>query len=69
MEGILLDTVAFGFTVAILHGAILAAAATGVLFGYMAEEERAGVRLLWAEWPVYEKPEAPPVERKLRIAA
>ncbi len=69
MEGILLDTVAFGFTVAILHGAILVAAATGALFGYMLDEERTGVRLLWAEWPVYEKAEAPPVERKLRIAA
>jgi len=52
MEGILLDTVAFGFTTAAIHGAILIAAATGALFGYMEEEERAGARLTWAEWPV-----------------
>lgn len=69
MEGILLDTVAFGFGGATLHAVILALAATGPLFGYMAEAERTGARLLWAEWPVVEKAEAPPVERKLRIAA
>lgn len=69
MEGILLDTVAFGFHVAALHGAIVVAAATGALFGFMEEEERTGARLLWAEWPVYGKAEAPPVERELRIAA
>lgn len=69
MEGILLDTVAFGFLVAALHGAIVVAAATGILFGYMTEEERTGARLPWAEWPVYEKAMAPPVERKLRVAA
>lgn len=69
MEGILLDTVAFGFGGAVLNAVMLALAATGVLFGYMAEHERTGARLLWAEWPVYEKAEAPPVERELRIAA
>jgi len=69
MEGILLDTVAFGFTTAAIHGAILIAAATGALFGYMEEEERAGARLTWAEWPVYGTTAVPPVERELKIAA
>lgn len=69
MEGILLDTVAFEFTTAVIHGAILIAAATGAFFGYMEEEERAGARLTWADWPVYGKIVAPPVERELKIAA
>jgi len=69
MEGILLDTVAFGFTTAAIHGAIIIAAATGALFGYMEEEERAGARLTWADWPLYGKTVAPPVERELKIAA
>jgi len=42
MEGILLDAVVFGFDVAALHVAIVTMAATGALFGYMAEEERTG---------------------------
>lgn len=69
MEDILLDAVVFGFDVAALHVAIVTMAATGALFGYMAEEERTGARLFWAEWPVYEKVEAPTVERELRAAA
>lgn len=68
MEGILLDTVAFGFAVATLYAVIPLAAAIALL-GYMAKAERTGARLLWAEWPVFETAEAPPVERKLRIAA
>ena len=68
MEGIALATEFIG-SVAYLGGvALLAFVASGVLFGYMAEEEHKGNRLLWAEWPLPEAGETV-VEEEFRMAA
>jgi hypothetical protein len=68
MEGIALATELIG-TVAYLGGvALLAFVASGVLFGYMAEEEKSGKRLYWAEWPIPEAEESV-VEEEFRMAA
>ncbi len=53
MEGIILDPAVYGslasaIGVLILLGIVVAI----VLFGYMADEERGGRRLFWAEWPL-----------------
>jgi len=48
--------------------ALLAFVASGVLFGYMAEEEKSGKRLYWAEWPLPEEGETA-VEEEYRMAA
>lgn len=69
MEGILLD---LGTAVSPwpFMGALaaLALAAGTILLGYMAEEEKAGRRLFWAEWPLPEREEAPG-EEEYRMAA
>ncbi|HEX9136941.1 MAG TPA: hypothetical protein VF905_08355 [Nitrospirota bacterium] len=68
MEGIALATEFIG-SVAYLSGvALLAFVASGVLFGYMAEEEKSGKRLYWAEWPIPEAEESV-VEEEFRMAA
>ena len=68
MEGIALATEFIG-SVAYLGGvALLAFVASGVLFGYMAEEEGKGNRLFWAEWPLPESGETA-VEEEFRMAA
>ena len=68
MEGIALATEFIG-SVAYLGGvALLAFVASGVLFGYMAEEEHKGNRLFWAEWPLPESGETA-VEEEFRMAA
>lgn len=68
MEGIALATEFIG-SVAYLGGvALLAFVASGVLFGYMAEEEKKGNRLFWAEWPLPEAGETV-VEEEFRMAA
>jgi hypothetical protein len=68
MEGIALATEFIGL-VAYLGGvALLAFVASGVLFGYMAEEEKSGKRLYWAEWPLPEEGETA-VEEEYRMAA
>jgi hypothetical protein len=60
MEGILLD---LGTAVSPWNviGALnaLAFAAGTILLGYTADEEEAGRRLFWAEWPLPESEEAP----------
>ena len=41
---------------------------SGILLGYMAEEEHKGNRLFWAEWPLPEADEAEE-EEEIRLAA
>ena len=68
MEGIALATEFIG-SVAYLGGvALLAFVASTILFGYMAEEEKSGKRLYWAEWPLPEAEESV-VEEEFRLAA
>lgn len=69
MEGIALATELIG-TVAYLGGvALLAFVASTILFGYMAEEEKSGKRLYWAEWPIPEAEESVVEEEEFRMAA
>ena len=68
MEGITLATEFIGSVIAYLGGVVLLAFVVSViLFGYMAEEERKGNRLSWAEWPLPETGE--PEEEAIRLAA
>jgi Na+/H+ antiporter NhaD/arsenite permease-like protein len=68
MEGILYELLTVEFAVAFTGLLLLIAAAAGVILAGMAEEEREGARLLWAEWPIpVTEPVAP--ERKVRLAA
>ncbi len=69
MEGIALGTEFIGSVFAYLGGiALFAFVAGAVLFGYMAEEERKGNRLYWAEWPIPETGETA-TEEEFRLAA
>ena len=69
MEGIALTTELIGSVFAYLGGvALLAFVVSVILFGYMAEEERKGNRLFWAEWPLPEVGETAAGE-EIRIAA
>ena len=72
MEGIALATEFIGSVFAYLGSvALLAFVVSGILFGYMAEEERRGNRLFWAEWPLpgTGEPASPAVEREYLKAA
>lgn len=71
MEGILFDTAVFSSPIAFLCGvAILAVAVAAILLGSMADAERAGRTLYWAEWPLPESgTEVPPKVEKVRRAA
>ncbi len=69
MEGIALATEFIGSVFAYLGGVLLLAfVASGILFGYMAGEEKSGKRLYWAEWPLPEAGETA-VEEEYRMAA
>ena len=69
MEGIALATEFIGSVFAYLGGVtLLALVASTILFGYMAEEEKSGKRLFWAEWPLPEAEESV-VEEEFRLAA
>jgi len=71
MEGIILELETLVSPWSLIAGTCLLAIVAGaVLFGYMAEEEKAGRRLHWAEWPIPES-EVPPHEHEeeLRLAA
>jgi len=69
MEGIALATEFIGSVIAYLGGvSLLAFVVSGILFGYMAEEESKGNRLFWAEWPLPEAGEAEE-EEEIRLAA
>ncbi len=69
MEGIFFETLAVEFGVAFTCVLILIAVATGIILAGMAEAERKGARLVWAEWPITETVEAAPPAEKVRLAA
>jgi hypothetical protein len=59
MEGIALATEFIGSVIAYLGGiALLAFVVSGILFGYMADEEASGKRIFWAESPFTDVGEA-----------
>jgi hypothetical protein len=69
MEGVILELETLVSPWNVIAGTCLLAIVAGmVLFGYMAEEEKTGRRLFWAEWPIPES-EVPSHEEELRIAA
>jgi hypothetical protein len=60
MEGIALTTEFIGSVFSYLGGiALLAFVVSGILFGYMADEEASGKRIFWAESPFTDVSEAP----------
>ena len=73
MEGIILGLEALASPWSIIGGVSLLVVVVGVaLLGYMSEEEKAGRRLYWAEWPIpgtEGKTESSFVEREYRKAA
>lgn len=70
MEGIYFETLTIWFGVAFTAVLALIAVVTGLFLAGMAEEERAGARIFWAESPITGTLEAaPPVEERERLAA
>lgn len=69
MEGIYFETLAVEFGVAFTCVLALIAIAAGLLLAGMAEAERAGTRLLWAEWPIAGTEIVPPARERVRLAA
>jgi len=69
MEGIYFETLTVGFGVAFTCVLALVAVAAGLLLAGMAEAERAGARLLWAEWPIAGTEVVPPARERIRLAA
>ncbi len=61
MEGALyaIEPAVSGF-VSLAGFVLLVLSVCGICLGYMAEEEKAGRRLYWAEWPIPESGEAVP---------
>ena len=63
MEVLGMEEFVVGFGIAFITMVALIGAAAAVALAGIAEEEKAGHRLLWAEWPADEKVEiAPEVE-------
>jgi len=57
-------------SVAVFTGLLfLIAVAAGVILAGMAEEEKEGARLFWAEWPIAGAAEVTAPEEKVRLAA
>jgi hypothetical protein len=69
MEGIYFETLAVEFGVAFTCVLALIAIVAGLLLAGMAEAERAGIRLLWAEWPIAGTEIVPPARERVRLAA
>ncbi len=70
MEGIVLSLEALTSPWSVIAGlSLLAVAVGGALFGYMSEEEMAGRRLYWAEWPIPGTGETSFEEETFRLAA
>jgi len=70
MEGIILEAEVLASPWGIIAGLLLLViGAVSALFGYMAEEEKAGRRLFWAEWPIPETGPSPFIEEEFRLAA
>ncbi len=68
MEAIFIDVSALTLGVAFAGLIALLVAAAGIFLAGMAEEEAAGARFTWAEWPLPETV-APPERAKVRLAA
>ena len=68
MELLGLEDFVVGFGVAFVTLLALICAVAAVALAGIAEEEKAGHRLLWAEWPADERVEIAP-EVELRMAA
>ncbi|MBI5905418.1 MAG: hypothetical protein HZB86_07680 [Deltaproteobacteria bacterium] len=68
MEILAMEEFAVTFGVAFTTLLALVGVAAGVVLAGIAEEEKAGARLLWAEWPMDEKVRTVP-RVELRIAA
>jgi hypothetical protein len=60
MEGTLLEVAAMSSLVFMGGVSLLALAVSAIFFGYMADEEKSGRRLFWAEWPLPETGEEEP---------
>ena len=70
MEGIILDLAAIVSPWAIIGGvSLLAVVLRAVACGYMSEEEKAGRRLSWVDWPIPGTEETSFEEEARRIAA
>lgn len=70
MEGIYFDILTVEFGVAFTALLALIAVGAGILLAGMAEEERAGARIFWAESPITGTLEVvPPPEERVRLAA
>ena len=60
MEGILMDIEMFATPVTVLLGVVLLAiGACGILLGYLADAERSGKGIFWAESPFTDVGETP----------
>ena len=68
MELLGMEDFVVGFGVAFLTMVVLIGVAAAIALAGIAEEEKAGHRLLWAEWPADERVEVAP-EAKFRKAA
>ena len=68
MELLGMEDFVVGFGVAFITMLVLIGAAAAVVLARIAEEEKAGHRLLWAEWPADEMVEVAP-EVEFRKAA
>ena len=68
MELLGLEDFVVGFGVAFITMVVLICAVAAVALAGIAEEEKAGHRLLWAEWPADERVEVAP-EVEFRKAA
>lgn len=69
MEALGMADFVVGFGVAFITMLALIGAAAAVVLAGTAEEEKAGHRLLWAEWPMGERVEAAPTEVEILKAA
>jgi len=68
MELLGMEDFVVGFGVAFITMLALIGAAAAIAIGGIAEEEKAGHRLLWAEWPADERVEVAPKVEFLKAA-
>jgi len=68
MELLGLEDFVVGFGVAFITVLVLIGAVAAIALSGIAEEEKAGHRLLWAEWPADEKVEVAPEVEFLKAA-
>lgn len=68
MEILVLEPFVVGFGIAFTTLMALIGVTAGIVLAGIAEEEKAGARLLWAEWPLPGKVEVPG-KVELRLAA